>query len=235
MGRLFAALVRHGDYHQLPDTPSAHQPFPLTPRGEEQAGAAAQILRGMLRKHAWQPVPEVDSSMLLRAWETAHIIAGQLADTVATDLHVTSFEALAERGLGSAANLSMTQICDVIHQDPRFPDLPANWKADSHFRLPLQGAESLLEAGERVAKHLRQRMAALGPAGNRDRLKIFVGHGAALRHAAYHLGVLNMTQIAKLSMYHGQPVVLEFLQGGQWRHVEGDWKVREPAAVEELD
>lgn len=234
MGRLLAALVRHGDYHQLPDTPSAHQPFPLTARGEEQALAAAQILKGMVRRHDWQPVPEIDSSMLLRAWQTARIIADHLAGPATAELHVASFEALAERGLGSAANLSMTQIRDVIHQDPRFPDLPSSWKADSHYRLPLQGAESLLEAGERVATHLRRRMAQLGPAGSADRLKIFVGHGAALRHAAYHLGVLDMAQIAKLSMYHGQPVVLELLPGGLWQHVEGDWKVRTPA-VEELD
>jgi 2,3-bisphosphoglycerate-dependent phosphoglycerate mutase len=234
MGRLLAALVRHGDYDQLPDTPSAHQPFPLVPRGEEQARAAAQILRDMLRRHKWQLLPEIDSSMLLRAWQTANIIADQLAGTVVTEPHVASFEALAERGLGSAANLSMAQISHVIHQDPRFPDLPSDWKADSHYRLPLQGAESLLEAGERVATHLRQRMAALGTADSSDRLKIFVGHGAALRHAAYHLGVLNMGEIAKLSMYHGQPVILEFLSGGQWRHVDGDWKLRTPA-VEELD
>lgn len=234
MGRSFAALVRHGDYQQLPDTPSAHQPFPLIPRGEEQARAAAQILRDMLRRHQWQLVPEIDSSLLLRAWQTAHIIAARLAGAAGLEPHVDSFEALAERGLGSAANLSMAQIRDVIHQDPRFPDLPSNWKADSHYRLPLQGAESLLEAGERVARHLRRRMAALGPAGSRDRLKIFVGHGAALRHAACHLGVLDRGDIAKFSMYHGQPVVLEFLPGGLWRHVEGDWKLR-TAASGELD
>ena len=234
MGRLFAALVRHGDYHQLADTPSAHQPFPLTPRGEEQAHAAAQILQGMLRRHNWQPVAEIDSSMLLRAWQTARIIADQLAGMASAEPHVASFEALAERGLGSAANLSMQQIRDVIHQDPRFHELPSNWKADSHYRLPLQGAESLLEAGERVATHLRRRMAQLGPNGAGDRLKIFVGHGAALRHAAFHLGVLDMKQIAKLSMYHGQPVVLELQPGGLWQHVDGDWKVRTPA-VEELD
>jgi len=231
---MFAALVRHGDYHQLPDTPSAHQPFPLTPRGEDQARAAAQILRDTLHRHDWQLVPEIDSSMLLRAWQTARIIAMQLARAAGTELHVASFEALAERGLGSAANLTMAQIRDVIHQDPRFPDLPANWKADSYYRLPLQGAESLLEAGERVARHMQQRMASLGTAGASGLLKVFVGHGAALRHAAYYLGVLDRGQIARLSMYHGQPVVLEYLPGGQWSHVEGDWKVRTPVA-EELD
>jgi 2,3-bisphosphoglycerate-dependent phosphoglycerate mutase len=132
---------------------------------------------------------------------------------------------LAERGVGCAANLTIAQIEAVLHQDPRVSDPPADWKADSHYRLPLQGAESLLEAGERVASHLTQSMAALPPDGP-DRIKIFVGHGAAFRHAAYHLGVLRMEQLRQLSMFHCQPVMIEYLPGGQWRHVEGDWKVR---------
>ena len=44
MPRLIAALIRHGDYRQLPDTPSAHQPFPLTDLGEHQAREAAAAL-----------------------------------------------------------------------------------------------------------------------------------------------------------------------------------------------
>jgi hypothetical protein len=113
----------------------------------------------------------------------------------------------------------------VLQQDPRVSDPPADWKADSHYCLPLQGAESLLQAGERVAAHLTQSMAALAP-GEHDRIKIFVGHGAAFRHAAWHLGVLEFGQIRHLSMYHCRPVMIEYLPGGQWRHVEGEWKVR---------
>ena len=41
MARLFAALIRHGEYAQLPDTPSAHQPFALTDKGRAQAYDAA--------------------------------------------------------------------------------------------------------------------------------------------------------------------------------------------------
>ena len=48
MPRLIAALIRHGDYRKLPDTPSAHQPFPLNAEGEAQAAEklvkAAHIL-----------------------------------------------------------------------------------------------------------------------------------------------------------------------------------------------
>jgi 2,3-bisphosphoglycerate-dependent phosphoglycerate mutase len=33
-------LLRHGDYHQLADTPNAHQPYGLNHRGRDQAGQA---------------------------------------------------------------------------------------------------------------------------------------------------------------------------------------------------
>lgn len=233
MARLIAALIRHGDYHQLPDTPSAHQPFPLTVAGRKQVSAAAGALRETITRNGWQLVPGIDTSRMLRAWQTAVILAEQLDDLPPSAPLVESFDALAERGLGSAANLTQHQISLVLQQDPRYPDLPAGWKADSQYRLPLQGAESLLEAGTRVATHLQERMAALGePAG--DCLKLFVGHGAAFRHAAYHLGVLPYEQLAQLSMYHGQPVFLESRSGNPWRHIGGDWKQRAPRG-EEVD
>lgn len=225
MGRLVAAIVRHGDYHQLPDTPSAHQPFPLTGRGEAQAGQAAAAIRTALAGHGWRLLPQIDCSNLLRAWQTARIMADRLGEALAERFEVQGFDALAERGLGSAANLAIGQIEAVVRQDPRFAPLPADWKANSEFRLPLQGAESLLEAGQRVADHMLRRMAALWDPDAPDRLKLFVGHGAAFRHAAYRLGVLSYADIARLSMHHADPVYLEY-DDGEWRHVAGAWKVR---------
>lgn len=225
MARLIAALIRHGDYHQLPDTPSAHQPWPLNNTGETQAQEGVQLLHDMIVRNDWTLVHSIDSSRLLRAWQTAVIFADGLADLAASTPQIESYDELAERGVGSLANLTIAQIEAVLHQDPRVSDPPADWKADSHYRLPLQGAESLLEAGERVAGHLSKSMAGLLP-DDHDRIKIFVGHGAAFRHAAYHLGVLAFEQIRQLSMFHCQPVMIEYLPGGQWRHVEGDWKVR---------
>jgi broad specificity phosphatase PhoE len=232
MARLIAALIRHGDYAQLPDTPSAHQPFPLNAAGEQQAREAAVLLRDACKRNGWQLEACIDSSRMLRAWQTARIIAFELADLVPSGFTVASFDALAERSVGAAANLSMLQIEDIIHRDPRFPDLPEGWKSDSHYRLPLQGAESLVEAGERVAAHLRQRTTGLAAGHEVSRLKLFVGHGAAMRHAAWHLGVLEYGQIAQLSMYHGRPVFLECRSDGSWSHAGGGWKVRAPNAVE---
>ena len=223
MPRLIAVLIRHGDYHQLPDTPSAHQPFPLNNKGREQAAQAVQILREVMVGRGWRLLPVIDCSRMLRAWETARIFADGLADLSSLAPTLEEFDELAERGLGCAANLTVAQIDGILAQDPRHVAPPPNWKADSRYRLPLQGAESLLDAGARVAAHLSTRMAAASGEG----VKLFVGHGAAFRHAAYHLGVLEYEQIARLSMYHARPVFLQYLQPGEWRHIAGDWKVRD--------
>jgi 2,3-bisphosphoglycerate-dependent phosphoglycerate mutase len=225
MSRLIAALVRHGDYHQLPDTPSAHQPYPLNSAGETQAQEGAQALHDMIVHNDWTLLPAIDSSRMLRAWQTAVIFADRLAGLADSTPCIESYDELAERGVGCLANLSRVQIEEVLQQDPRVADPPVDWKMDSYYRLPLQGAESLLEAGERVAAYLEQTMAAL-PREQNDSVKIFVGHGAAFRHAAYHLGVLGTEQVRQLSMFHCRPITIEYLAGGQWRHIGGEWKQR---------
>ena len=222
MNGLIAVFIRHGDYHQLPDTPSAHQPFPLTQEGENQAQQAAVLVQQMAQQYGWQVNAKIHSSNLLRGWQTASIIAQQMEG----DFSVAGFDELAERSLGSAANLSLARIEDILITDPRFEAPPPKWKSDSQYRLPLQGAESLLQAGERIAIHVRQQMRALQQAGADNIMQLFVGHGAAFRHAAYHLGVLEFEQIARLSMYHATPVALQYRQHESWLHVAGDWKVR---------
>ena len=226
MPRLIAALIRHGDYRQLPDTPSAHQPFPLNAEGQAQAQQAGTALRQTLADQKWTLCPDVDSSQLLRAWQTAQIIIEQLGDLFPSTPRLSGFDELAERGLGSAANLSVSAIAEIICEDPRFDELPTDWKSNSRFRLPLQGAESLLEAGARVATHIEAQMSGLSEKATQDTLKLFVGHGAAFRHAAFHMGVLSFEEIAQLSMYYAQPVFLEYLAQDGWRHVGGEWKVR---------
>ena len=233
MARVIAALIRHGDYRQLPDTPSAHQPFPLTAAGEQQARAAVAGLQAGMAANGWELHPVIDSSRLLRGWQTARIIADDLAQPLPEPLRVEAFDELAERGLGSAANLDTRRIEQILVDDPRFEPPPPDWKSSSRYRLPLQGAESLMDAGERVARHLVARMSALVSNVTQDTLKLFVGHGAAFRHAAHHLGLLTFEQIAQLSMYHVQPVYLEYFPDGTWRHVAGEWKVR--AVSEALD
>ena len=219
MARRFAALIRHGDYHQRMGAPSAHQPFALTERGAGQARAAAKTLTDMATALGADIHPQIDSSQMLRAWATADIMGA----TLQGDFSVSCHDALAERSVGAAANLRIEEIDEIIAADPRCDPLPKNWKSDSHFCLPFQGAESLMQSGQRVAAHLTERLDSLPM---RDTIKAFVGHGAAFRHAAYHLGVLAFDDIARLSMYHARPVVLECAADDTWHHVVGDWKVR---------
>jgi 2,3-bisphosphoglycerate-dependent phosphoglycerate mutase len=225
LGRRIAALVRHGDYYQAADVPSAHQPYPLNANGEQHARQAVDIIQAFLQQNNCGLVSLIDSSQMLRAWQTASIIADGFAARTADKLHIECFDELAERGVGSAANLTIRQIEKILQDDPRYASPPPQWKSDSHYRLPFQGAESLLEAGVRVAGHIVHRMNEL-PVDESAKLKLFVGHGAAFRHAAYKLGVMAFDDIARLSMYHGQPVFLEIYEDGHWRHIDGEWKVR---------
>ncbi|MFO8025903.1 histidine phosphatase family protein [Thiohalophilus sp.] len=226
MVRRIAALIRHADYQQLPDTPSAHQPFGLTDKGHIQAQHAASSLQQALDRYNWSLSPTIDSSPLLRAWQTAQVICQTLSGKLATIPEIASYAELAERSLGSGNNLSIADIEALMRDDPRYGELPADWKSNSHYRLPLMGAESLLQAGERVANHLQQRMADLANTSVIDTVQLFIGHGAAFRHAACQLQVLELDQVASLSMYHAQPIYLEYLPNGQWRHISGEWKVR---------
>ena len=226
MSRLFAALVRHGDYHQLADTPSAHQPFALNTEGEGHARKSAEAVSSILEQHDWSLLPIFNTSRMLRAWQTAWIMAGELENVSTSNIRLISFDELAERCVGSAANLTRKQIEEVVRQDPRFNDLPADWKSNSHVQLPFQGAESLMQSGHRVATYLNRVMSELVSTVTTDSLKVFVGHGASFRHAAYHLGVLDYDEVVKLSMFHGQPIFLEYIAADEWKHIAGDWKIR---------
>jgi len=212
-------LLRHGDYHQLVDTPSAHQPFGLNHRGREQAGEAVGRIMQMIDRQGWTLHTEVHSSSLLRAWETAQIVV----DGLAACQRIVETDRLTERCVGSGANLNLTQIADALLQDPRRDPLPSGWKSDSHFRLPFVGAESLMESGQRVASYLTETMTGVVES---NQAVLFFGHGASLRHAAHHLGILPFERIAELSMYHALPVALSVSSDGRWRHVAGEWKNR---------
>ncbi|QDT04010.1 2,3-bisphosphoglycerate-dependent phosphoglycerate mutase [Rubripirellula lacrimiformis] len=212
-------LIRHGDYHQLADAPSAHQPFRLTDLGRRQAMDAAERVRQMADQHGWSLAAEIHSSSLLRAWETAQIAMQGLPDCQ----RIVETDRLAERCVGNVANLNKSEIAIAVDQDPRLDPLPPNWKSDSHFRLPFLGAESLMESGRRVADYLSETMARVVTPGEAI---LFFGHGASLRHAAHLLGVLSFERISKLSMHHAVPIAFSVSSDGLWQQVAGDWKHR---------
>lgn len=227
MSRLILAFARHADYAQLASTPSAHQPFALNELGIEQAGEQARLFAELIDTNGWQLISEIESSTMLRAWQTAEIFKAQLQKQNEVELTINSFDELAERSVGSVANLTVEQIEKIVEQDPRYDSLPSNWKSDSYFRLPFQGAESLLDAGKRVATHIEQQM-KLVERKPETQIKLVLGHGASFRHAAYHLGIIEFDMIAKLSMFHALPLLFEYDEKGHWQHIAGEWKKRQP-------
>ncbi|MCB9570281.1 MAG: histidine phosphatase family protein [Myxococcales bacterium] len=226
MPRLVAALIRHGAYHQPPGVPSALLPHPLTAEGSASALALGEALAARERAGEWTIDPVIDTSSLRRAWETGERIAEALTRALGRDFVVSQHDALCERSLGAMANLTVSAIEALIADDPRHQPLPPGWKALPNVRLPVVGAESLLEAGARVATHIEGRLAPLARDLQRDTLRLFISHGAALRLAAVNLGTLRLDEVPGLSMYHCSAVFLDRDPGGTYRHTDGAWKVR---------
>jgi 2,3-bisphosphoglycerate-dependent phosphoglycerate mutase len=226
MARAIAALIRHGEYYQQAHTPSAHQPYGLTAEGQATVRKQADQLAQLIDQQEWTVTARIDCSNILRAWQTAEIFALRLYGQKEPALQIDCYDTLAERGVGSVANLTIMQIEKIIAEDPRYEKPPPDWKSNSHYCLPFQGAESLMQAGARVAGHLTQQMKTLREKSTMDTIKLFVGHGAAFRHAAHHMEVLQFEELAKFSMYYAQPVLLELLEDGSWQHIGGDWKLR---------
>ena len=220
MPKTIFALVRHGDYHQPKGVPSALLPYALNETGVQQAFLAAPALVEYARAESLTIDPVLHSSKQQRAWQTASIIAGELGEA----FQVTEFQELSERSVGAAANLTVNEIEQLLIDDPRYQAAPSGWKSDSFYCLPLQGAESLVQAGERVASHI-ERLAA-DTADNEPRLKIIVGHGASIRHACAHLGILDLKMVRSISMYHAKPLYIEKSAQG-WQVVAGEWKQRD--------
>jgi broad specificity phosphatase PhoE len=228
------AWIRHGEYAQPHGVPSAHLPQGLTARGREQACAAAHGVWSFSREHALELHAVIDCSSLRRAWETADLIRRELIQLGGPALGLEEVPALAERSLGAAANLTVDEIEATLAADPRYGLPPHGWKRDPSYRLPFLGAESLDEAGARVARHVATRMRAVDRAPS---LKLFIGHGGAFRHAAQLLGLLGADEARQHSMQHATPLYFEHLPPHdapeRFVHLAGGWPLR--AARESAD
>jgi len=225
MSANYAVFIRHGDYHHQAATPGAFQPFPLTVEGETQAVNCVEKILAFGEQHGLRIAPTLHSSIVLRAWSTAEIIRRKLADMIPDESYsLMQTDLLCERSVGSLANLPISAIEQVVSEDPRYETPPAGWKSDSHYRLPYPGAESLMQAGERVSSYINQVMSTL-PA-DASIMQLFIGHGAAFRHAACDQAMLELDEIKNLSMFHAEPIYFTMGPDKGWRHRAGEWKIR---------
>ena len=222
----YAAIARHGDYEQPERVPSAHLPYPLTDRGRQQALALGDELHGLARERHARLDLVLDTSTLLRAYQTGVLAAERLQQVSDQAFVISQFDALCERSVGAMANLRVDQIEALLERDPRFDAPPPGWKADSAYRLPVPGAESLHEAGRRVAAHIVARMQEVSENASVDTIKVFVGHGAAFRHAAAELGILKPGEIPQLSMHHARTLLWAYDPLKGFQPEAGEWKRR---------
>lgn len=217
---LYFAFLRHGSYLQKANVPSAWQPYPLDAEGTEQSHQAAQCLNDFVREHHLEFYPDIYSSTLLRAWQTAEVLRHELPFLE----NLISDAALNERSMGALANLNVGQIDEILHQDPRVEHPGFHWKSDSYYRLPFDGTESLMDSGKRVAKFIQQKLQLLEKP---NQLSVFVGHGASFRHAAFQMGILEFDEIEKRSMHYAQPMIFKWDPETQkFELVLGEWKQR---------
>lgn len=233
--RFILAFIRHGEYNQQPNTPSALQPGALTAIGLQQSLKAAYQLQTFLAENTIALSPQIESSNALRAWQTSDLIRSSLQSEYLNTLTVHTEPALHERSVGVMANLTVTEIEDYLRQDPRVSSPPENWKSNSHYCLPCDGAESLMQAGKRVKNMIDQHVKELMQR-NQSQVKVMVGHGASFRHAAHLMGLLKFEDIAQFSMHHATPLFFEYApSSGHWHKIAGEWKKRLPINTTWID
>jgi broad specificity phosphatase PhoE len=156
-------LVRHGETDwNLQQRWQGHTDTLLNDTGREQARALGEEL-----EH--EPIDAVFSSDLMRAHETARLVADPRG------LDVTALHDLRERHFGSIEGLTTDE---VFARYPDFNDLPAT------------DGETREQMSERVVEALR-RIAETHPESN----VLVVSHGGPLRAVLAHCGVDGVGRI----------------------------------------
>lgn len=225
--RRVAGLVRHGHFPRPENVASAHLPLPLSELGREQASRAAAGILETCERLGLTLDRRIESSRLLRAHQTAQVLSESFSKRTGRPFEVEDRDELLERGMGSCANMRLDEIESMLALDPRLEPLPPGWRRRPDFRLPVPGAESLLEAGARTARRIEASLDAIDDDAP-DRLRLFVAHSGCLRHAAVALGALGEDEVPGKSMEFVQMVCLERLADGRWVRVAGDWKTHVP-------
>jgi probable phosphoglycerate mutase len=155
-------LVRHGqsEWNLLELTQGQTMSPPLTDLGREQARSAAASIRADLGPG--RRVDVVRTSDLVRARETAEILAAELGGTLVPDAR------LREQHLGSLQGRSYAETWAAAEQH--------DW-SDPH--LPVAGGESPYQLRTRVAEVID----SVDPAA----VTVLVSHGDTIRAAVAHL------------------------------------------------
>ena len=197
-------FLRHSIYQQPKNVPSALLPHPITAEGVAQAKAGAHKIIDYFKEKEHQFPKNIESSSLLRAYQTATIIAEEVFKVTKIDLKITQTDALTERKMGSMANLTVEEIEQIMSKDPRYSCPPRGWKSSKEYKLPYIDCESLDDAGKRVAEYIKN--PTILENFDDQCYRMLIGHGASFRHACHTLGILKEEDIQKLSMHYAEPL-----------------------------
>ena len=183
MSRLL--LVRHGDI-ATDNTERfwGQTDITLNETGILQMEHLAERLSG-------EPIDEIYSSDLSRAFKSAEIIASR------HNLTITTSEKLREIHFGDIEGLTFEDV------DRRYPELSKSWSDnDLQFRFP--NGESLAELEQRITGFLAD--IALF---NRDRTILIVSHGGLLRMLICHVLGLDLKHWKQLCLDKASPSIVD--------------------------
>ncbi len=189
-------LLRHGQSQwNLENRFTGWIDVPLSAKGEEEARAAGEKLRG-------RRIDRLYTSVLKRAIDTAQIAlqaAGVPTPPTMRD------QALNERMYGDLQGLNKAEAAK------QFGDQQVKiWRRS--FDIPPPGGESLADTAARVLPYWEAQILPDLMAG---RNVLVAAHGNSLRALVMHLDQLTPAQVLELEIPTGHPLLYEFDDAGQ--------------------
>jgi 2,3-bisphosphoglycerate-dependent phosphoglycerate mutase len=196
MARL--VLLRHGESQwNLENRFTGWVDVPLSPKGEQEARAAGEKLKGFRFDRA-------DTSVLKRAIDTLRIV---LEITGQTNVPTEQDQALNERMYGDLQGLNKAETAQKYGEQQ-----VKIWRRSYDVRPP--GGESLKDTAERVLPYYEQRIKPEVLAG---KTIIVAAHGNSLRALVMTLDRLTKEQVLELNIPTGAPLLYEFDASGAVR------------------
>ena len=188
-------LLRHGESQwNLENRFTGWVDVPLSPKGEAEARAAGEKLRG-------RRIDKLYTSVLARAIETARLaleVAG--IGPVPTERDA----ALNERMYGDLQGLNKAEAATRFGAEQ-----VRQWRRSYDVRPP--GGESLADTAARVLPYWRDHLLPDLAAG---RNLLVVAHGNSLRALVMHLDGMTREQVLGLEIPTGVPLLYELGPGG---------------------
>jgi 2,3-bisphosphoglycerate-dependent phosphoglycerate mutase len=189
-------LIRHGESQwNLENRFTGWVDVPLSPKGVEEARAAAKKLAGYTFDYAF-------SSVLTRANETLRIILEALGQSA---VPVEKDKALNERMYGDLQGLNKAETAKKYGDDQ-----VKIWRRSYDVRPP--GGESLKDTADRVLPYYESR---IKPHVLKGETILIAAHGNSLRALVMHLDELTREQVLELNIPTGAPLLYEIDQSGK--------------------